>query len=384
MKELIYLDYNATTPVLESIARQIAVYLTEQFGNPSSGHPLGRAARQAVELARDKVAELLSCDRSEIVFTSGGTEANNQAIRGIAAARDDRKKIITSVIEHPATIRPCEALEAWGWTVDRLPVDGDGVVDVDRLIDRLDESTALVTVMHANNETGTIQPIARIAEAAHRVGAMVHCDAAQSVGKIPTRVDELGVDLLSVAGHKFYAPKGIGALYVRRGTELAPLMAGAGHEGGRRPGTENVPGIVGFGEACALAIESMGTEMGRVGALRDDLWRRLKTEIPQAKLNGHPVDRLPNTLNLSFPDISGSAVLARADGLAASTGAACHEGGTEIPSAVLVAMGIPAAVALGSVRLSLGRSSTSAQIEAAAEMLINAYRRAIADISIHD
>jgi cysteine desulfurase len=349
-------------------------FLREHFGNPSSSHVYGHRAQEAVERARGQVAELLGCQPDEVLFTSGGTEANNLAIRGAAeAVGTQRRHVVTSVIEHPATARPCAWLEEQGFELARVPVSSSGQVLADELRSSVRGDTAIVTIMLANNETGTIMPLAAIAAAAHAQGALVHTDAAQAVGKIRVRVDELGVDLLSVAGHKLYAPKGVGALYLRRGSPLRPLLLGAGHERGLRPGTENVASIVGLGQACALARADLETEAARVRTLRDDLWALLRAEIPNIRLNGHPSERLPNTLNVSFPGVWGSAILAAAPELAASTGSACHEGG-ETPSEVLLAMGLDPSIALGAVRLSLGRGTTKQQVAEAAEALVRAYR----------
>ena len=371
MSDPIYLDYNATTPVLPEVLEAMLPFLREHFGNPSSGHVFGRRAHQAVERARAQVAGLLGCDADEVCFTSGGTEANNIAIRGVLAA-STRRQIVTSVVEHPATERPCAHLERHGVAVYRVGVDGTGAALVDELRRHLGDGTALVTVMHANNETGTIQPVAPMAELAHAAGALVHSDAAQSVGKVPTLVDELGVDLLSVAGHKLYAPKGVGALYVRRHTPVSPVLLGAGHERGLRPGTENVAFIAGLGRACELAAEGLEHEGVRVRELRDRLWEMLRQGVPGIRLNGHPRQRLPNTLNVRFPRVAGSAVLAGAPAVAASTGSACHEGG-ERPSAVLTAMGLEGDEALGSVRLSLGRGTTVEQVDLAAADLLSSF-----------
>jgi cysteine desulfurase len=319
------------------------------------------------------VAALLGCAPAEIVFTSGGTEANNLAIRGVAAAEArGRRHIVTSTVEHPATARPCERLERHGFEVTRAAVDALGQVRPGEVVPLLRDDTLLVTVMLAQNETGTLMPIRALADAAHAKGALVHTDAAQAVGKIPTRVEDLEVDLLSIAGHKLYAPKGVGALYVRRGTALRPVLLGAGHERGLRPGTEAVAQIVALGEACALALRDLEAEAERQRLLRDELWALLKSEVPGLLLNGHPTERLPNTLNVSFPGARGSAVLAAAPEVAASTGSACHEGG-ERPSAVLLAMGVEPMTALGAVRLSLGRSTTREQILAAGRALGRAY-----------
>jgi cysteine desulfurase len=369
----IYLDHNATTPLLPEVVDAMLPYLREHFGNPSSGHVYGRRARDAVESARVQVAALIGAAPSEIVFTSGGTEANNLAIRGTTASRPERKQIVTSVIEHPATANPCRLLERRGYDVTWLGVDDTGRVREEDVRQALTERTALVTVMHANNETGTIQPIAEVASVVHDAGALLHTDAAQSVGKVAVQVDALGVDLLSIAGHKVYAPKGVGALYVRAGVALEPVLRGAGHERGLRPGTENVASIVGLGAACEIAAASLAEESARVRALRDELWSLLRAQIPGLALNGHETLRLPNTLNVRFPRVRGSAMLAAAPGIAASTGSACHEGG-ESASAVLLAMGHDADDALGSVRLSLGRATTEEDVRHAAELLVGAWK----------
>lgn len=374
MRDPIYLDHNATTPVHSEVVEAMAPWLKEHFGNPSSTHVYGRRAHQAVERAREQVAALLGCNPEEIYFTSGGTEANNLAILGVAEAVGDRRRhVVTSVVEHPATTRPCDRLQQQGWEITRLAVDGDCMVKVDDVRPFVRGDTALVTVMLANNETGTIMPIRRLAESGHSKGALVHTDAAQAVGKISVGVDDLGVDLLSVAGHKLYAPKGVGALYVRAGTPIRPVLLGAGHERGLRPGTENVPYLAGLGKACEIAARDLETEAARIRVLRDELWGILRAGVPGIRLNGHPIERLPNTLNVCFPGVLGSAVLAAAPGVAASTGSACHEGG-ESASGVLLAMGLEAATALGAVRLSLGHGSTKQQVREAAHTLVRAWK----------
>jgi cysteine desulfurase len=370
----IYLDYNATTPVLRQVLDAMLPYLREHFGNPSSGHSFGQYARAAVEKAREQVAVSLGCEPDEIFFTSGGTEANNLAIRGVSAAGAERRQIITTTIEHPATERPCAELATKGWPVTRCGVDGGGRVRIDDVRQALETPTALLTVMHANNETGIIQPIADLAALAHSAGALVHTDAAQSVGKIPLSVRDLDVDLLSVAGHKLYAPKGVGALYVRRSTPIAPLILGAGHERGLRPGTENVASIVGLGVACEIAVRDLETVGARVSGLRDQLWRELAAAIPGLAQNGDPGFRLPNTLNVRFPKVSGSALLAAASGeVAASTGSACHEA-RDSASPIILAMGVAPAGAVGSVRLSLGRETRKHDVERAAAALERSWR----------
>ena len=369
----IYLDYNATTPILAEVLDAMLPYLHERFGNPSSLHPYGREARAAVEQARVEVALLLGCSPEEIVFTSGGTESNNLAILGSIRAAACGGDVLTSVIEHPAVSRPCELLERRGSRVMRLGVDGQGLVNVEEARKALEDLPLLLTVMHANNETGTIQPIRELAEVAKERGVLVHTDAAQSVGKVPVNVDELGVDLLSVAGHKLYAPKGVGALYVRRGTKVSPVTVGAGHEHGLRPGTENVASIVGLGAACSLARRTLGTESERIRALRERLWNVLKDGVPGLRLNGHPRKRLPNTLNVSFPGVRSARLLESATLVAASAGSACHEG-RETASPVLLAMGVGPKEGLGAVRLSLGRQTTDAEITTAGDALIAAWR----------
>lgn len=372
----IYLDHNATTPVLPEVLDAMLPYLREHFGNPSSGHVFGRRAREAVDTARGQVSELLGCAADEVFFTSGGTESNNLAIRGIAEASGEKRHLVTSEIEHPATAAPCRHLGDRGWRVDRIGVDGFGRVIVEEVRDRLQSDTALVTIMHANNETGTMQPIAEIARAAHERGARVHTDAAQSVGKVPVRVDDLGVDLLTVAGHKLNAPKGVGALYVRRGTAIAPLVLGAGHERGLRPGTENVASIVGLGLACELSGKRLASGAHRLADLRNRLWERLRSGVPGLALNGHETERLPSTLNVGFPGATGSSVLASTPEIAASTGSACHEGGREVASSVLLAMGLSSGEALGAVRLSVGVTTSEGDVDAAADALIRGWKRA--------
>jgi cysteine desulfurase len=381
MSEPIYLDYNATTPVDSRVFAAMRPYLeggiAGNFGNPSSAHAYGRRAKEAVDEAREKVATLLGARAEEIVFTGSGSEADNLALVGVAEAGADRgNHLITSQIEHPAVLNTCRYLERRGWRVTYLPVDSRGRVRPTDLETALDETTVLVSIMHANNETGSIQPISDLATLAHRHGALVHSDAAQSVGKIPTRVDDLDVDLLTVAGHKLYAPKGIGALYVRSGVRLEPLIHGAGHENGRRAGTENVAYQVALGAAADLAAGDLTGEPRRLRKLRDRLHAILRGAIPDLALNGHAEDRLPNTLNVSFPRVDGEALLAEADLVAASTGSACHAGRTE-PSGVLVAMGLSRERALGAVRLSIGRFTTDDELERAGRELVEAWHRLV-------
>lgn len=373
MTDPIYLDYNATTPVDPSVLEAMLPWLKEGYGNPSSDHAYGKRAKVAVETARAQVAELIGAGPGEIVFTACATEANNLAILGMASALREtpRRRLLYSGVEHPAVAKPMQHLAETGWRVEVIPVDHAGRVEDEAL--EIPPDTALVSVMLANNEVGTIQPIRAIADAAHAAGALMHVDAAQAASKIPVDVDGLGADLLTLAGHKMYAPKGVGALYVRAGTPIQAIQFGAGHEGGLRPGTENVPHIVALGEAARLAGEALEEESARVRALRDDLHRRLAQAIPGLALNGHPDERLPNTLSLSFPLVSGWQVLERAPGVAASTGSACHAG-QHAASGVLGAMGLSAERAAGAVRLSLGRFSTNGDIETAAGALIAAWQ----------
>jgi cysteine desulfurase len=363
----IYLDHNATTPVLPEVFEAMRPWFVERFANPSSSHPAGAMAREAIDHARAQVARAVGARPTEIVFTGTGTEASNLAIRG--AFPQGSARVVITAIEHPATREPAMALQRAGAALTVLGVDAAGAV---RVPATLPDDTAVLSVMHANNETGVVQPVRALADLAHRVGAAVHVDAAQSLGKIPVDVDALGADLLTVAGHKLYAPKGIGALFVREGTPLEPLIRGAGHERGLRPGTENVPSIVGLGAACERAVADLETLAARLERQRDALWERLRAGVPGIARNGDG-PRLPNTLNVRFPGIAGSAVLAGCPTLSASTGSACHAHG-ETPSAVLLAMGVPAEAALGSVRLSLGRATTDAHIELAATGLIAAWR----------
>ena len=358
----IYLDYNASTPIDPAVVAVMRSLLEEGYGNPSSGHWASAPAKAALDEARSRVAALLGCTAAEIVFTSGGSEANNLALKGLFYQRGDRPShVITSQIEHPATLAPCRFLERLGATVTHVPVDGSGLVDPDDIRKAISKETFLISVMHANNEVGTIQPIPDIAKIARAHGVLLHTDAAQSVGKIATRVDELGVDLLSVAGHKLYAPKGIGALYVRRGITVEPLIHGAGHEDGRRAATESALLAAALGKACEIA--QSWTDMPAVRQLRDQFWQRLRTIFgDQVVLNGHPGQRLPNTLNVSFIGRVGADILAQMPAIAASTGSACHSGQIAL-SPVLQAMGISAESGLGAIRFSLGRSTTREEIE---------------------
>ncbi len=367
----IYLDYNATTPVDPVVVEAMLLYLSAHFGNPSSSHSYGHVAHQAVDTARAQVARLLGCTPAEITFTGGGSESDNLAIRGIALAYQYKgNHIITQVTEHPGVLNTCRALERLhGFRVTYLPVDKEGRVSPEAVEAAIDDKTVLITIMHANNETGTLQPIAEIAKVARKHGVLLHTDASQSVGKIPVRVEELGVDLLTVAGHKLYAPKGIGALYTRHGLQLEPVIYGGGQESGRRAGTESVANIVTLGTACLLAQEQLSESQVRLQYLRDKLQRLLEHYIPgRVHLNGHITERLPNTLNISVDDVIGEEVLAITPEIATSTGSACHEGSTD-PSPVLMAMGLSRERALGAMRLTLGRWSTEEEVEEAARLL---------------
>jgi cysteine desulfurase len=369
----IYLDYNATTPVDPQVLEELLPWLKEGFGNPSSSHEYGRRAKEAVERARRQVAGLLGADPSEIIFTSGGTESNNQALIATARAHAGRgRHIITTEMEHPAVLNPLLWLEELGFSLTIVPVDGDGKVDPAAIERAITPETVLISVMHANNEVGTIQPLAEIGVIAHRRGIFFHSDAAQSVGKIPTVVDDLQVDLMTVAGHKFYAPKGVGALYVRKGTAIEPYLFGAGHESGRRAGTENVPYIVALGKAAELAQQRIKGGNDEIIALRDHLQVRLQELVSGVDLNGHTAARLPNTLNLSFPGVIGAELLEQVPEIAASTGAACH-GGISKLSGVLSAMGVSRERNLGAVRLSIGQWTTRDEIDQAADLLAERY-----------
>jgi cysteine desulfurase len=358
----IYLDYNASTPIDPAVAAAMRPFLDEAFGNPSSGHWASMPAKAALEQARGQVAALLGAAANEIIFTSGGSEANNLAIKGTFFALNRKgAHIITSAVEHPAVLAPCRFLERLGAAVTYLPVDRTGRVDPKDVCRAITPQTVLISIMHANNEVGTIQPIEEIGTIARQHGIRFHTDAAQSVGKISTKIDELRVDLLSIAGHKLYAPKGIGALYVRSGVKLEPLIHGAGHELGRRAGTESALLAVGLGAACVLAQDLM--RMKRVQALRDRFWRALQDRFgDRVVLNGHATHRLPNTLNVSFVGKIGADILVQMSGVAASTGSACHSGRIEL-SPVLAAMSVPERIGMGAIRFSLGKDTTSDEID---------------------
>lgn len=370
----IYLDYNATTPVAPEVLEAMLPYLRGEFGNPSSGYLLGRRSHEAVEKARTQVAELIDARPDEIIFTSGATEATNIAIRSsVAVSR--RCSVVTSNIEHPATEACCHLLEHAGYSVRRVPAENDGVVSVERMAEAISDQTALVTIIHAQNEIGTIQPVRDISLLAHAQGALIHTDAAQSVGKVPVSTKMLGIDLLTIAGHKLYAPKGVGALYMRAGLDLPPLVVGAVQENGRRPGTENVPFIVGLGEACALAQKSLEANQRVLSERTASLLQHLQTEVEGLVVVGDGQQRLPNTINVLFPGVPGRIVLQHCPDVLASTGSACHAD-SEDPSPIVSALGYEPAQALGAVRLSVGRATTQADVERAAIALVKAWRTA--------
>ena len=364
----IYLDYNATTPIAPEVLEAMLPFLRTHFGNPSSQHGYGALAHAAVVQARGEAAQLIGGGSDEIVFTSGGTEATNHALKGLAFAAmgGERKQIVVSTVEHPATLETARALQRFGFEVVEIDVDRHGVIDLAQLERALRTQTLVVSLMHANNETGTLQPVAAAAELAHRQGALVHVDAAQSAGKIPVDVNALGADLLTLAGHKLYAPKGVGALYLRAGVALEKLIDGAGQESGRRAGTENVPYIVALGAACRIARERLEASATHMAAMRDRLWARLQANLGErVVVNGHPQSRLPNTLNVSFAGCIGSELLTALPQVAASTGSACHDGRVSI-SPVLAAMGIDPTIARGAVRFSVGRDTHADGIDRAA------------------
>jgi cysteine desulfurase len=366
-----YMDYNASTPVDPVVKEAMLPFLGDHFGNPSTGHWAAVNAREAVGRSRERIASLLDCSAEEIIFTSGGSEANNHALKGVYTALQHKgRHIITTEVEHPAVLAPCRFLERLGARITHVGVDEYGRVRAEEIEQALTEETILISVMHANNEVGTVQPVAEVGRLARSRNILFHTDASQSVGKIETRVDQLNVDLLTVAGHKMYAPKGVGALYVRKGTPLEPLIHGAGHEQGRRAGTENVPYVVGLGKAAELVKEDLlAGKPEQIRQLRDEMWRLLQYKFGEkVHLFGHPEHRLPNTLSVSFLGYTGDDVLQAAPEVAASTGAACHSGEVKL-SSVLRAMGVSSDVGKGTVRFSLGRYTTETDIEAAVALL---------------
>lgn len=375
MADPIYLDYNATTPVAPEVIDVVARVMRDAWGNPSSDHLQGRRAREAVESARGQVASLLGCRATEVVFTSGGTESNNAAIVGVAEARESEgRHLVTSGIEHPAVEQACRYLERRGWTVSRAGVDKDGRVDVQRLADALSDGTTLVTVMHANNETGVLQPVREIAGLAHARGATVHTDAAQSVGKVAVSLKELDVDLLTVAAHKLYGPQGVGALVLREGTPFAGFLHGAGHESGRRAGTENVAAIAGLGAACELARAELEQRGRHMRTLRDRLEAGLRKAFPGLVVHGGNVERLPNTLYAALPGVPAPALIRGVPEVAMGSGSACDSGASHV-SATLSAMGVSEELARCTVRLCVGRATTAAEIDRAIECVVRGAQR---------
>ncbi len=364
----IYLDYNATTPMAPEVVEEMLPFLKEHFGNPSSGHLYGQKTQEAVITARQRVATLLECLPEEVVFTGGGSEADNQALKGIAFAnRECGNHIITSQIEHPAIQNTCRYLGTQGFRVTYVPVDKYGMVNPKTIEKAISTDTILISIMHANNEVGTIQPLAEIGEITRKHGTYFHTDAAQSVGKIPTRVRELNVDLLTVAGHKFYGPKGVGALYIKKGVNIEPFIHGAGHERGLRAGTENVAGIVAIGKACQLALGEMEQRVSSLTELRDYFYKLLQEQIGGIQLNGHPEKRLPNTLNVSFKGINAAELLKKTPEILASTGSACHHS-SQTMSPVLMAMGTDPDNGYGAVRFSLGQWTTREELREATDL----------------
>lgn len=367
----VYLDHNATTPTHPEVVKAILPYYKEVFGNASSVHQFGQQARKAIDEAREKIANFIGASPKEIVFTSGGTEANNFALKGVVYANERKgKHIITSSMEHHAVLNPCKYLEKKGFKVTYLPVDKYGLVDPEEVRRAITEETILISIIHANNEVGTIEPVTEIGKIAKEIGIYFHTDAVQTVGKIPVNVNELNIDLLSLSGHKIYGPKGIGVLYIRKGTRIQPLIQGGHHELNRRAGTENVPAIVGLGKAIEIAKATMEKESMRLTNLRNKLCSGIGEKIDYVRLNGHPGKRLPNTLNMSFEFVEGESMILNLDlkGIAVSTGSACTSGSLE-PSHVLKAMGVDAAVAQGSIRFSLGKDNTEEDIDYVLEVL---------------
>ena len=360
----IYFDNNATTKVAEQVLEEMKPLFCELYGNPSSMHTFGGQIGRSITRAREQVGELLGCEPSEIIFTSGGTESDNAAIKGTLAAQPHRRKIITTRVEHSAVLTVCRELENHGYMVVELGVDKQGRLDLAELEEQIDDDTALVTIMYANNETGVVFPIDKIAELVTDRGAVFHTDAVQAVGKIPLNLSKSNIDLLSLSGHKLHGPKGVGVLYVRKGTRLSPFMLGGHQEIGRRAGTENVPGIVGLGKACELAAKNIEQENGKVKYLRDKLESTILEKCSDSRLNGDKENRLPNTTNISFEYIEGEAILLMLDkyGICASSGSACTSGSLE-PSHVLRAMGVPFTAAHGSIRFSLSRYNTEEEVD---------------------
>ena len=369
----IYLDYNATTPIDPSVVEAMMPFFQTHYGNPSSSHSLGRAAREAIEDARAKISAMIGCSRDEIIFTGGGTEASNMAIKGIMLpGGEPGGHMITTAIEHPATLEPASFCEKMGCEVTVVGCDETGVVDPLSIAESIRPNTRLVSIMHANNEIGTIQRVREIAEICHKRQVVVHTDASQSIGKIPAFVDQLDVDLMTIAGHKIYAPKGIGVLFVREGLDIEPLLHGAGHESGMRAGTENTPYIVGLGQAAFLAASLLDESAGISASLRDRFWKAIVVEVPRAVVHGIEVERLPNTASIAFPGVSGAEMLARVPEVCASLGAACHSSGAHA-SGTLNAMGVSQELMRGTIRFSFGRKTTIEDADRAAMLMIEAW-----------
>jgi cysteine desulfurase len=370
-KRKIYMDHSATTPVRAEVMSAILPYFADKFGNASSIHQWGRDARKACETAREKVAYLLGCKPEEVIFTSGGTEADNLAIKGVAYANKNKgRHIITSSIEHHAVLHTCEGLEKEGFKVTYLPCDKYGFISPETIEDAIQDDTILITIIHGQNEIGTLQPLREIGNIARRRGIIFHSDAVQSAGKVPINVENDPVDLLTISSHKMYGPKGVGALYIHKGTRISPQLLGGAHERGLRAGTENIPGIVGFGEACYLAQKELKEESARLSLLRDKMIKGILENIPDTLLNGHPVHRLPHNVNISFKYIEGEAILLHLDlhGIAASSGSACTSGSLD-PSHVLLATGVPHEIAHGSIRFTLGMYNTEQDVDYVLEVL---------------
>ncbi|MCF7809216.1 MAG: cysteine desulfurase [Candidatus Marinimicrobia bacterium] len=371
----IYLDYNATTPIDPKVRSAMLPFLEEEFGNASSSHLLGTLAHAAMDRARSQVAALLRCSSDEIIFTSGGSESNNLALKGMTERYAHQgRHIIVSAVEHPSIMNVAHWIEKQGFRLSLLPVDKQGVINPTDLNEIITSKTVFVSVMHANNEVGSIQPVSELAEICHDAGAALHVDAAQTVGKIPVQVDEMNCDLLTIAGHKMYGPKGIGALYVKQGTKLSPQILGASQESGLRAGTENIAFIAGLGKAAELAGSGLSHEMSQLESLRDDLQHRMKEAFPLLRINAAATARLPNTLSISFPDLLALDIMEAMDDVLVSAGAACHSGDGK-GSGVLEAMGVPLNYQLGTLRISLGRFTTEEQVERAIENIIKAVKK---------
>ena len=369
MNRRVYLDHNASTPVHPEVVAAMLPYFGERFGNPSSVHAFGREAREGLEIAREQISHFLTVGKDEVIFTSGGTESDNLAVKGVAWARGTGH-IITSQIEHHAVLRTCQFLEAQGFAVTYLPVDGEGLVDPDDVRRAIRPETILITIMHANSEVGTVQPVEAIGPIARERGIPFHVDGVQTFGKIPIDLDRFRIDLLSFSSHKIYGPKGVAGLYVRKGTKMVAVQHGGEHERRRRAGTENVSAIVGFGKAVEMRAREMGAEALRLTALRNKLWAGIGARVPEVRLNGHPTRRLPGTLNMCFRNVESESIVLGLDlkGVGVSAGSACTSGNVE-PSYVLVAMGVPLDWAMGSVRATLGRENTEEDIDYVLEVL---------------